>query len=321
MIHLIDEHSFRLHDHKISTENATELPERSKENKISILSDVMLKAMFQNENRIKYSCKFISYYIDISYEVLLDKLRLGKNELDKKKVTDKTERCDYVAYINDCALNIEVNNNADLLTLERNLEYAFRLYSKNVKVGEKYKYTQVIQFNINNFAFEGNDNIEDIEYFRLNDGTITFDKLAIVNIYVPNLNKKCYTVGIENLSEKERFLLTLTEPNIQKSFEFGEGHQIMREYVDEAIEASNDDSIGEAYDKEWAAIETGRHYGMEQGIEIGKQEGIETGKEIGKKQIIKKMLQENMDVNLIVKIVEVDLEKIEACKKELEKEA
>ena len=72
----------------------------------------MLKAMFQNENRIKYSAKFLSYFIDVSYEDILNNIVLGKNELDKEKESDKGERCDYIAHLNDSVLNIEVNNNS-----------------------------------------------------------------------------------------------------------------------------------------------------------------------------------------------------------------
>ena len=42
----------------------------------------MLKAMFQNENRIKYSAKFLSYFIDVKYEDILNNICLAKNELD-----------------------------------------------------------------------------------------------------------------------------------------------------------------------------------------------------------------------------------------------
>ena len=48
----------------------------------------MLKAMFQNENRIKYSAKFLSYFIDVEYEDILNNICLAKNELDKNKTKE-----------------------------------------------------------------------------------------------------------------------------------------------------------------------------------------------------------------------------------------
>ena len=90
--------------------------------KISLLSDTMLKAMFQNENRIKYSAKFLSYFIDIDYEVILNNIELGKNEIDEEKEFDKAIRCDYIVHLDDTILNIEVNNNSSLRSIRKKYE-------------------------------------------------------------------------------------------------------------------------------------------------------------------------------------------------------
>ena len=104
-----------LHDLELDNEYVLKLSRNIKKGqKISILSDTMLKAMFQNENRIKYSAKFLSYFIDVEYEDILNNICLAKNELDKNNENDKGERCDYVALLSDTSLNIEVNNNSSL---------------------------------------------------------------------------------------------------------------------------------------------------------------------------------------------------------------
>ncbi len=84
-------------------------PNDIKENeKISI---PMFKTMMTNSNRKKYSCKLLSYILDVPYEVLLKQLRFGKNELDKTKERDKGERANFVAHVNDSNINIEINCN------------------------------------------------------------------------------------------------------------------------------------------------------------------------------------------------------------------
>ena len=141
-----------LKEQKLSTENNIKLNKLEEGKKISIFSDSMFKTMLQNENRLKYSAKLLSYYLEIEYEDLLKNIRLSKNELDKKKKREKGERCDYVANINGSVANIEVNNNSKVETLERNIEYAFRLFAKEVTEDDKeYNYTQVIQLNYMNF--------------------------------------------------------------------------------------------------------------------------------------------------------------------------
>ena len=312
-----------LHDLELDNEYVLKLSRNIKKGqKISILSDTMLKAMFQNENRIKYSAKFLSYFIDVEYEDILNNICLAKNELDKIDENDKGERCDYVALLSDTSLNIEVNNNSSLEVLERNMEYAHRLYSKKIRRGEEnYQYTQVIQFNLNNFAFKGNDKIVDI-YTVTNDDNIGLsNKLIFVQIYVPNLRKKWYTKGMKSLSEEEKYILALVEMDLDKLNDLG-GENIMDEYVKEAEEVSFEGGVGEAYDKEWAlrdqgyrdGLSQGKAEGFSQGKVEGKAEGISEGKNERNIEIAKNMLNEGIDINIIIKCTGLTNEDISALK-------
>ena len=284
-----------LHDLELDNSYVLKLSRNIKKGqKISILSDTMLKAMFQNENRIKYSAKFLSYFIDVEYEDILNNICLAKNELDKNNENDKGERCDYVALLSDTSLNIEVNNNSSLEVLERNMEYAHRLYSKKIKRGEEnYQYTQVIQFNLNNFAFKGNDKIVDI-YTVTNDDNIGLsNKLIFVQIYVPNLRKKWYTKGMKSLSEEEKYILALVEMDLDKLNDLG-GENIMDEYVKEAEEVSFEGGVGEAYDKEWALRDE--------------------GKRESKKEIAKNLLKNRVDISIIASSTGLTEEEINSLK-------
>ena len=320
-----------LHDLELDNEYVLKLSRNIKKGqKISILSDTMLKAMFQNENRIKYSAKFLSYFIDVEYEDILNNICLAKNELDKNNENDKGERCDYVALLSDTSLNIEVNNNSSLEVLERNMEYAHRLYSKKIRRGEEnYQYTQVIQFNLNNFAFKGNDKIVDI-YTVTNDDNIGLsNKLIFVQIYVPNLRKKWYTKGIKSLSEEEKYILALVEMDLDKLNDLG-GENIMDEYVKEAEEVSFEGGIGEAYDKEWALRDQGYRDGLSQGkaegtaegkaegriegFSQGKAEGISQGKIESKKEIAKNLLKNRVDISIIASSTGLTEEEINSLK-------
>ena len=308
-----------LHDLELDNEYVLKLSRNIKKGqKISILSDTMLKAMFQNENRIKYSAKFLSYFIDVEYEDILNNICLAKNELDKNNENDKGERCDYVALLSDTSLNIEVNNNSSLEVLERNMEYAHRLYSKKIKRGEEnYQYTQVIQFNLNNFAFKGNDKIVDI-YTVTNDDNIGLsNKLIFVQIYVPNLRKKWYTKGIKSLSEEEKYILALVEMDLDKLNDLG-GENIMDEHMKEAEEVSFEGGVGEAYDKEWALRDQGYRDGLSQGKAEGKAEGISEGISQGKieskKEIAKNLLKNKIDIYIIASSTGLTEEEINSLK-------
>ena len=157
--------------------------------------------------------------------------------------------------------------------MERNREYRHRLQSQKVKRGSKYQYISLLQINLNNFSFEGKDEVKYIYFLMDKDGDVESDREIVIHIYVPNLYKKWYTSGIESLTEDERFLLTLIEPDIEKAKELGRNNGIMEEFINESIEVSMDDDLLEAYDKEWAL----KDQGYREGKEEGKIEGIEQG--------------------------------------------
>ena len=303
MIKLKEDDAKLLYEMEKDSSYVLKLSEREKGKKISILSDTMLKAMFQNNNRIKYSVKFLSYFIDISYEELLDNIVLSKNELDKEKEFSKGERADYIAVVGDTSLNIEVNNNSSSYIMERNMEYAYRQYTEKIKRGDTYNYKQVLQFNLNNFAFKGNDKIIDICGVQNKEGIRLNNKIIFIQIYIPNLRKKWYTKGKESLSEREKFILALVEEDIDKLKEFGKEDIVMDEYIKEAEDVSFEGTIGESYDKEWAlkdqALRDGYLEGREEGIKDGREEGIKEGIKEGKTEIAMVMKKNNVDIDKI----------------------
>jgi predicted transposase/invertase (TIGR01784 family) len=270
--------------------------------KYSIFSDTMFKAMFQNKKRIKYSCKLLSYLFDVSYDELLNNLVLTKNDIDKEKENSLGGRCDYVAFINNTYVNVEVNQNSSLVTLLRNIQYLDTIYSKKIKRSSSLKkedYNYCVQVNINNFSFKNNDNIFDIFMLQNKDGLVLDDHKIIINIYIPNLRRKCYNEGIEKLEEVEKYLLVLTEKGINEAKEIGGNIEIMDEYIDEAVEVSYESGFGEAYDKEEAIYDDGIKKGMEQGM---KNEKIE---------IAKSLLEHNISIDIIMESTGLTKEEIE----------
>lgn len=293
MINILNLRNYKkvnLFDLEVSVKDAVKIEKLKEGEKPSILSDSMFKAMFFNENRIKYSVKFLSYYLDIGYEELLENIHLSKNELDKFKEKDKGERSDYIAIIKDSIINIEVNNNENSEILERNMEYAHRLYASGVKRGGKYKYRQVIQFNLNNFSYVGNDKTIDIYSVQNDEGITLNNKLIFIQIYVPNLRRKWYNLGSEGLLEEERYILAMIEPSVSSSVELGKDIDIVEEYIKDSEEVMDDEFFGESYDKEWALKDQ------------GKREGI--------REIAKKMKEHNISIDEISEITGLSIEDI-----------
>jgi hypothetical protein len=76
----------------------------------------------------------------------------------------------------------------------------------------------------------------------------------------------------------------------------------MEEYIDEAIEVSNESGFGEAYDKEEALYETAMEHGIEKG---------ETNKQL---EIAKKMIEENETIDKIMLYTSLTKEEVENLK-------
>ena len=147
---------------------------------------------------------------------------------------------------------------------------------------------------------------------KKNYNIIINDKIIFINIYVPNLRKKMYNQGIENLSEEERYLLGLIEPDINLSKELGGEIDIMIEYVNEAGEVTMGTNFGESYDKEWALKDEGRREGREEGIKEGREEGI--------KSSAINLLKNGASLELISKSLGYTIDELERMKKELKNE-
>ena len=80
----------------------------------------------------------------------------------------------------------------------------------------------------------------------------------------------------------------------------------MEDYIRDAVNASGDEMLLEAYDKEWALTDLGKHEGFKEGI----QEGIEQTQV----QVVIDMLKENLDVDLISKVTKLSVEEINTIK-------
>ena len=265
--------------------------------KISIMSDSMFKTLFCNSKHLKYGAKFLSFFFDEKYENILKNIKFTRNELDKDNIDVKSERCDYVAEIKGTLVNIEVNCNSNKDTMLRNIEYAFRLFASKVHVGTGYNYGPIIQFNWNNFAFKGHDEIVEIYGIQRDDGLRLTNDIKFVQIYVPNIVKKCYTKGVEGLDEFERFILALATMDKELSKEIVKGDEFMEELLQKQEELTLSADLRESYDHELAMKDWGFEEGRLEGYEVGKKEGIEDTKKESANELHKNGASDELIIN------------------------
>ena len=297
------------------------IEELKKGERIPIVSDTMFHVMLNNSSRKQYSAYLIALVLNLDYEKVYDSLIFVNNKLDREKYKDSGKTVDFVCRLNGKIIGIELNNNSSKASLERNISYAADLYKSKMVSGKEYDYETVIQININNFTFEGNSKIKEEYSLRNEEGEKLTEKLKFIHIYLPNIRKKCYNK--EKLNVLERLLLAFNEE--ENLSDITKGDRIMEEYVKESIKASMDEEVIGLYDKELhleklrlSELKEAREKGIEQGIEKGIEQGIEKGIEQGieeeKLEIAKELLNNNVQVDIIMKSTGLTKEEINNLK-------
>lgn len=262
MIDLINYKIDDINNHQKTYKNRIKIERREKNQKnLSIFRDDMFKTMFQNESRIKYSAKLLSYFIEVPYEELLKNMRFAKNEQDKEKVDSKGLRSDYVVEYKDVKINIEVNNNYKEYTIERNIDYIDRIYTSENKKDKKYNYIQSIQININNYAYEGIEEAVDVYTIRNKENISLTNKIIIIQIYIPKLKEKSYN----ELEEREKYILALVSEDKEELERISKDIEMAKEYVEESENVALYNGYGESYDHEAATLEAIHDVGVEDG--------------------------------------------------------
>ena len=216
-----------------------------------------------------------------------------------------------------------MNKNKTRTNLERNLDYMFRLHGGGMKIGDEDNYESCLQINVNNFAFEGKTEVLD-EYMIVNLNNVDeiyTNKVHIINIYLPNIRKKDYN----SLKDYEKLLLIFNEEDDEVLDMLSEGDDIMKEYIEDSKNASEQDEVIGMYDKELndemlkrAEIRENREEAYNEGLESGREEGREEGSLESKRETALKMIQNNLSFDLITECTGLSLEELNVLKKEIE---
>ena len=287
--------SYRAED-KVTFENREFIP---------ITSDSMFKTIFQREENLKFPCKLLSYILDISYEELLEHLEFIKTETGKQQRGEREYRQDLVVKFQDAIMNIEMNNNGSEEIRNRNISYIMRLREDK----RSREYHQVIQINLNNFCYEGDNRIRRDFVWMDEEGVILTNQLVIVDIYLPNIVKKCYNG--DELSEMERFLKIGMEESKKKALEYAGDDQVMKELADKMDDWKLWYVVGDSYDKEQALKDDARDRGYHEGLEQGIEQGIEQGSKNTQMEIAKNMKSIGMREEDILASLAITREELE----------
>ena len=130
---------------------------------------------------------------------------------------------------------------------------------------------------------------------------------------MPNIRKKDYN----SLKDYEKLLLIFNEEDDEVLDMLSKGDDIMKEYIEDSKNASEQDEVIGMYDKE-LNDEMLKKAEIRENREEAFNEGLEEGALEGKKETALKMLQDNLTLDTIAKYTGLSLEELNVLKEEIE---
>ena len=218
-----------------------------------------------------------------------------KNE--SKKISD------LVVEVKDNVINLEMNNTYYKKLVDRNFEYIAKL--KSNLIGESYnKIRKVIQINFDNFNRYNDDRA--VIKFEMRDekGIKEGVSLESYHVILPNVKEKYYNENNkDDLIGKLVIFVAERDEELQKLID---KHIELRPVGKKLVEISREEEARGIYDLEEherrvrnSLIEDALEDGWNRGKKEGKEEGIKEGIKENKLSVAKRMLEKNIDINVI----------------------
>ena len=287
---------------------------------VSPLYDIVFKSILQAPRCRDYLIDLIHIITHISKEEMKRNLRIENSEHLVSHTNEKRKVSDMIVSIENNIINLEMNQEYYEGLLKKNEDYLFKLASESIHVGESYSsQKRVIQINFDHFWKYDHRTIVN---FRMRDDTGHYQETPgepIVESYHVNLAKienKYYNK--EEMTREEKLLLLLGMNQLESIEEISKGDYVMEEVKNKLVDLTEDANFIGLYDKEEAdrreLIDRTRYaekLGREKGLEEGRKEGHDSGFKEGQLKIARKMKEEHMDLDTIVRITGLSMEEIE----------
>lgn len=282
-----------------------------------LINDKVIKKIFTDYNSGKrYSARVISKILNVDEEEIYNSIesihpRIGVN----KSLVDS--EADTVYETDKRIISIEYNLTKGDRTNIKNGAYICELYIKQLPNSKAYnKLKPITQINIDNYDyFNKNKFLYHSMLLETSLHIVDNEYIEIYHINLPKLRDIEYNEIKKDELEKILYLFVCDDK--KKLDELYKGDKLMEEVrkdADQIIETLdsllyyNSDELNRLQRED--NIKEGFDIGLKQGIEEGLKQGIEQGIDIEKKQIVKKMLEKNIDINQISEITRLSLEEI-----------
>ncbi len=278
--------------------------------------DIIFQAIFGEVGSENITKDFLEKILKRKIEkISLDKNPILRRELkdDKLGVLDIVTELDGKEKCNIEMQLIDKNN-----IIERMLYYWSKMYTRQIKAGDDYKKLEkTIVILIADFNIKGLEEVEYHSTWKIIE-TNSVKKLILTDKFELDIIELSKIKGREN--EKDQlldWLVFLENPESERVTRKMEENENLKEAVEKLDRISEDEKMQRIIELREKAIRD-EHAIYDKGLDDGIEKGIQKGKEKGAKEekikIVKSMLKENMDIEIIIKITGLTKEEIEKLK-------
>ena len=270
--------------------------------------DIIFQAIFGEVGSENITKDFLEKILKRKIEkISLDKNPILRRELkdDKLGVLDIVTELDGKEKCNIEMQLIDKNN-----IIERMLYYWSKMYTKQIKAGDDYKKLEkTIVILIADFNIKGLEEVEYHSTWKIIE-TNSVKKLILTDKFELDIIELLKIKGREN--EKDQlldWLIFLENPESERVARKMEENENLKEAVEKLDRISEDEKMQRIIELREKAIRD-EHAIYDKGLD----DGIEKGAKEEKIKIVKSMLKENMDIEIIIKITGLTKEEIEKLK-------
>ena len=237
-------------------------------------------------------------------DIKIHKVTVNKDvSLERKLITDKLGILDVVATLNNgIIVNIEMQINNYENTIERSLFYGAGIFHENLHSGQRYlDASRTISIWIANYdIFSEGPFHERAMLKRDYENIILTDKMEFHYIQLSKFKKKCKRIS----SKLEQWLQFIINDNLEE-IKMSDNKYIKKAEEELEYLTGDEEARRLAYLREKAIRDE------QSALITATRKGIAEGKLENQKEIAKKMLEENLHIELIIRVTGLSKEEIE----------
>ena len=285
-----------------------------------LIYDVIFKAVFERVPDILI--KMIRDILNI--EESTDPFVFSGFESNSGVFNGKTYKGDVTIRLSDkSVVIIEMNYRKDKSVIDRNMIHLTRVLSQILKSGtpdNDLKDYRIRGLNLNNFPNDTGEVIERFAICNIKTNKIASNVYSFCNLSLEKCSNLLYDIDEKNLPKEVRWGAILLEENIDKISQILGDDMLSMEEKERLLQTIEDVNNDKEIVKAWMLEENARlKYKGE--MAYAREEGLEEGIENNKLEVIKNMLNKNIDYDTISDVTGKALDEIKLIEENLNKEA